>query len=89
MTNEKAIKVLDGMLNLIHQTNICFDDVMDYRSAKALANNALLFRIPKKPIVIKTKMYTFYRCATCNGYIALEMGYCPKCGQAIDWSEEE
>lgn len=54
---------------------------------------------PKKPIYRKVlyKEDYFYFCPTCgvrvplyhNGYDQFMYPFCPYCGQAIDWSEDE
>lgn len=41
MDIQEAIKTLNGALSLVHQTNIRFEDVADYREAKDIAIKVL------------------------------------------------
>lgn len=65
------------------------------------AIEALEYRIPKKPLMLKNDEdikigagtwkagVTIYKCPRCNGFISRSNDFCPKCGQALDWSDEE
>jgi len=92
MTNEEAIMVL-GMVDAYGLA----DD------AKQIAIKALEKQIPKKPEIVKTEpIDNDYRN---GGQIEIEVCqcrfmigqfrkykwaiYCPRCGQAIDWSEDD
>lgn len=48
-------------------------------------------QIPKKPISITISGISRYKSGVCKCGTAIVMAYkyCPSCGQAIDWSEEE
>lgn len=61
----------------------CFKDDMEMTK---IALSALEKQIPKKPI-----RTDWINCPSCNWGIALMKGthHCPKCGQALDWSETE
>ena len=58
------------------------------------AVKALELQIPKKPEQGTTNTF-IYACPTCGGPVgSLEVeeiwcDFCPKCGQALDWSDEE
>ena len=59
-----------------------------------LAISALDKQIPHKlkPNNSQSKGGCIPVCGKCNGIMDLEQGdlnYCPNCGQAIDWSDEE
>ena len=43
-------------------------------------------QIPKKPVV---RNYASWSGCECGLKIYEHMAYCPYCGQAIDWSDEE
>ena len=55
-----------------------------------MAIEALEKQIPKKPI----GQSVLYRCPACDAFVLKSIGvlpdyYCVRCGQKIDWSEEE
>ena len=63
-----------------------------------MAIKALEKQIPKKPLPTKgaadmlganEPLWGEGECPNCKHYIRLPHKYCPTCGQAIDWSEEE
>lgn len=77
MTNEEAIEILK------HEHD--YAQLLSYvNEALELAISALEKQTPKKP----TRTDWIY-CPSCNWGIALMKGthHCPKCGQALDWSE--
>lgn len=48
--------------------------------------------IPKKPLEVYEyflDVYLFGECPVCGEDCYGTMNYCPKCGQALDWSEED
>ena len=61
--------------------------------------NALEKQIPKKPYIQQdNRNNDCMECPFCDSFIGYEcdcrdehyqIGYCPNCGQAIDWSDEE
>ena len=94
MTPEEAIekfeKIKRGSIFLIHQRIEGKEVIEDY-SLCDMAISALEKQIPKKVrITTSTK-----RCATCGrqlsgiGNIHPKRNFCQRCGQAIDWEEEE
>ena len=63
---------------------------MDYTIAFETAIEALEKQIPKKPIY--TNEGTVTRCPVCEAIhlrciSSVEVDYCERCGQALDWSE--
>lgn len=83
MTREEAIKLLD-MLHGMIEDNLG----SDYDTAFKMAIEALGEPIPKK-IKNKTKRPNaiYGNCPICNRTL-LKENYCPRCGQALDWSDE-
>jgi len=94
MTAERAIEILKDLR--------IFDDDCD-TDVEALTKGieALEKQIPKKPISIKNDEdvklgavtwkagITIYKCFCCNSFISRASDFCNKCGQALDWSDEE
>lgn len=80
MTYEDAKKDLERFRQNYIDMGIClgFVEVLDN------ALEAMEKQIPKKPIV---GTQGFLKCADCHSVIRITDRYCPKCGQAIDWSE--
>ena len=75
---------------------------MEYAIAFENAISALEKQIPKKPTPHKVdvekikigngywcKGTTIYKCPNCNDFISRTYTYCHKCGQALDWSDNE
>ena len=101
MTREEAIKYLkSGCLGLncsYHIKNRCNDDyeVREARKDEAIkmAIADMEKQIPKKPI----GKYTDYKCSVCGRRVRSGKGsssrqrdnFCQRCGQALDWSEED
>lgn len=57
-------------------------NVEDLNNAYNIAINALGKQIAKKPIA--------HQCTTCgSAVLPFEGNYCSKCGQKLDWSDEE
>ena len=83
--------------NIPEEAN-CEDYYMRLAEAKAM-ESALEKQIPKKPIFQGdgyapdgTFIYDEWLCPGCNEMFEVDYDdyqYCPTCGQAIDWSEEE
>ena len=69
------------------------------KEAFSVAINALEKQIAKKPYVQQNdRNNDCLECPSCDSFIGYEcdcrdehyqIGYCPNCGQAIDWSDEE
>lgn len=86
MTYEEAIKLLNSMA--IYYGSKCTRNAVD------LAILALEKQIPKKPL----HMHKNYYCPICkeDGWMLWDDAvpndmdkYCGKCGQVIDWSDDE
>ena len=91
MTYEEAIKNINALNAVCGQKGL-YD--AEFESALALAIEALEKQIPKKPL----HMHKNYYCPICkeDGWILWDDAipndmdeYCGKCGQAIDWSDDE
>lgn len=95
MTYEEAIRILDK--------KTCFDEMLKTETtadklktradeALKMAIEALEKQIPKKPSdTLTISGVSRYKSGNCKcGTAILQIyKYCPSCGQAIDWSEEE
>jgi len=87
MTNEEAIKVITTLL--YNQTGVMGNN---QREGVFMAVDALGKQIPKKPIEEQNLM----TCPVCgcqeiesiDASGIRQYPYCPCCGQAIDWSED-
>lgn len=101
MTEKEAIKELKEDKSL-YETEICQagDGTPDGDLLQALdmAIEALEKQIPKKPEFIADGyadgelVYDTWVCPSCGKYYEVDYDdydFCPKCGQHIDWSEEE
>lgn len=53
------------------------------RAGLFFAIKALEKQIPKKPI----DKFMYVECPTCGNVEILDCGYCPACGQKLDWEE--
>lgn len=95
MTYEEAIKYA----KCLHYPCVPNDDEFAelVNQAKTMAIEALKKQTPKKAIA-KYDWYILnrWKCEECGGEVDSPMGYpvqkypfCPHCGQAIDWSDEE
>ena len=74
---------------------------IDYRVNNVVINeaiSALENQIAKKPIETAPDGHSDYYCSACDAFLGddseigadcLKPTYCPQCGQALDWSEEE
>lgn len=97
MTIEKAIERLEDLIKEAesHMTENKFDDEMfiDDKTALEMAIQALEKQIPKKVLNLmlnadgKTTKVFKGICPCCQCIVTNE--YCSRCGQALDWSEEE
>lgn len=67
----------------------CIDDCKAVETLQELVDKAT----PKKPIPLFIPMvFLPYRCPVCKTLVNRKkekFDYCPKCGQKLDWSEEE
>ena len=89
MTNQEAINDLKVILSEITECeeSICYITDIDAEPLR-LAIKALKKQIPKKPIVSDDII-----CPNCSAILIYclhtsEIDYCDKCGQRLNWSEE-
>ena len=80
MTNEEAIENLKYLIS-----DDCTDTQHDFVKEIKIAIEALEKQIPKKPYW----EYGVWHCKSCGLYIFSDEYFCPDCGQAIDWSDDE
>ena len=89
MTNEEAIENLKYLIS-----DDCTDTQHDFVKEIKIAIEALEKQIPKKPISTKGK-YGHTECVCCGWVVESFCGdleqypFCPNCGQAIEWSDDE
>lgn len=99
MTNKEAIETIN-----IAMAEVEWDYPMDYTVAFEMAIDALERQVPKKPNYVPdddTCVYYHWECPECGNYYSYSIrktfsvlynnsvSYCSRCGQAIDWSDEE
>lgn len=84
MTNEEGIKFYKDFISLCPEN--------PYKEAGELSIIALEKQIPKKATdkeYVPNGKLVYGRCPVCNTFTDNYKAYCNKCGQAIDWSDEE
>lgn len=92
MTPEEALEIIN-----IAIAEVEWNYPLDYAAAFEVAIEVLEKQIPKRAI---STYIGNYKCPTCESYIDITDDdlhvyeivppkYCPNCGQALDWSEEE
>lgn len=88
MTHEEAINSLKTLKLIVE-----WGEPMEFQVAIDLGIEALEKQIPKKPNDTQTEgAYSAefdYGCPNCGIWFTGKWHYCPCCGQAIDWSDEE
>lgn len=97
MTAEEAIKTIQVAI-----AEVEWEYPLDYSVAFKTAIEALDKRVAKKPKphtvdVEKLKIgnanwckgTTVYRCPNCNDFISRIYDFCYKCGQKLDWSDND
>lgn len=94
MTYEEAHKFLE-----LKQREMTMNKHLYNKQAteiNGLAILALEKQIPKKPLLYSFSeshdTYTYFKCPNlCDAYCEVKnnMHFCPKCGQALDWSDIE
>ena len=98
MNEIEAIELLRNMLpekvsyaNLVGASN-CYGDKYVYENpepyAIELAISALEKQIPKKPHGVDG-FHNSEHCEICEKELYEKYNYCPECGQALDWSEDD
>ena len=89
MTIEEAKNQLEELMQ-DRKSFICGGDDEIYKAdieALQTAMQALEKQIPRKPI--RLLYYEVGDCPFCETTVYIsEDGFCPSCGQALDWSEE-
>ena len=96
MKPEEAIKILQERIGLTKKVWSNVPEIIEYREALELAVKALEKQIPMKPNNIKSifdfsgRYYTTEgNCPVCNREKLNKSDfYCNKCGQKLDWGEE-
>ena len=94
MTLKEAITTLELAISEVE-----WNYPLDISIALETAIEALKKQIPRKPIDVCTPVVTWGLCPICKGELN-KLGnqpnrvfentkYCPDCGQALDWGEEE
>lgn len=85
MTSQEAIELISKIAFSVK------DEIEEIKASKfitalKMAKEALEKQIPKKPII-----KDWMNCPSCNWGLELLKGtrHCPKCGQALDWSDAE
>lgn len=88
MTNGEALELFKKEFYFDEEGLDKYPESRDCKCAIALAKLALEKQI-LKPVVQSTDDCT--RCPVCGGYVGIDMEeqYCPVCGQALDWEDEE
>lgn len=99
MKPEEAVKILQKRIDLIEQDWSDMPELVEYRKALERAVKALEKQIPRKMnnlsevyldfgVGKKTKVSAYGNCPNCNYNIDIVSKYCTRCGQKLDWSEE-
>lgn len=93
----KVQEVIEDLKYLI--SDDCTDTQKDYVEEIEFAIKALEKQIPIKPIDVCTPVITWGLCPVCKGELNMlsrrpnrvfkSNNFCPDCGQALDWSDEE
>lgn len=94
MTPKEAVKILE-----VAKAEVEWNYPLDYAIAIDTAIEALEKQMPKKPDYEADGydnkgelIYDTWICPNCENRYEVDYDhydYCPKCGQAIDWSEKE
>ena len=94
---EKAINILQERIDLIKKYGRSAPEIIEYREALELAVKALKKQIPMRPNNVQT-IFDFSgrycttkgNCPVCNIEELYKSDfYCNKCGQKLDWGEED
>lgn len=91
MTEIETIEKLKNMrlfMQIEDKNNDCKFTEDDYK-ANEMAINALEKQIPKKPMFNGTNWYRCVNGCEIHKKQFEKDWYCPKCGQKLDWSDEE
>ena len=94
MTNEEAIKILHPDTTLTALAEVEYYGGFNGQEAKIkaveeaciIACEALEKQIPKKPY---WEIYDGWHCKSCGLSVFSDDSFCPLCGQAIEWEDDE
>lgn len=100
MKPEKAINILQKRIDLIKQDWPHMPDLVEYQKTLERAVKALEKQIPRKVnnlseiyfdfgVGKKIKVGVYGNCPNCNYIIDIVSKYCTRCGQKLDWGEED
>ena len=81
----KYKQAFNGWMDSLHESEHCSEDL---KVLMELVEKAT----PKKPLEVYESFLDldlFGECPVCGEWCSSTMNYCPKCGQALDWSEED
>ena len=87
MTSKEAIETIN-----IAMAEVEWDYPMDYTVAFEMAIEAIEKQVPKKPIKSdkEIRYCEVWKCPSCGfEWSSRVVSYCYRCGQRIDWEEEE
>ncbi len=97
MKPEEAIEILKERIKLAKKVRLNVPEIIKYREALELAVDAIRKQVPLR---IKEEKWIETKCV-CGHVFSEHFGdgyhdipfqskteYCPKCGQKLDWSEE-
>ena len=92
MTNEEAIEYISERYVTMSMC-LTLDECRKHNKAISMAIEALEKQIPKKPIIIE-ETEDYFGHTLCPNCEKVEFGFtqpcfCDRCGQAIDWSDDE
>lgn len=92
MIPQEAIEIITNAIQTENMT-------AEQDKALAIVQKATDKQIPKKPLDICTPVVTWGLCPICKGElnklgnqprrVFINTKYCPDCGQALDWGDEE
>lgn len=90
---QRALKVLSASEQQAWKEGY---DVYDFQEAKDLLKELVEKATSKEPLFYSNDQgKDFWCCPTCRGHLANDTeeflcgDYCPRCGQALKWGEEE
>ncbi len=100
MKPEESVKILQKRIDLIEQDWSYIPELVEHRKALERAVKALEKQIPRKVnnlskiyldfgVGKKIKVSAYGNCPNCNYNIDIVSKYCTRCGQKLDWREEE
>lgn len=99
MKPEESVKTLQERIDLIEQDWSHMPEIVEYQKALERAVQALKKQIPRKVDNLsemymdfgtgkKIKVGAYGNCPNCKYNIDIVSKYCTRCGQKLDWSEE-